>query len=123
MRSILIAIALSIAIGGCFQSPQYVSYKQPDYSVGSAGHKRAIQAARINRASEEPKKQVSRQKAEEDRKRQDANFLGYDCVLLEDCTATTSPEYCMEATLYNVKQIFGFVANSNTVLSGLETSS
>jgi nicotinamidase-related amidase len=53
---------------------------------------------------------------------QDANFLGYDCVLLEDCTATTSPEYCMEATLYNVKQIFGFVANSNTVLSGLETS-
>lgn len=54
---------------------------------------------------------------------QDANFLGYDCVLLEDCTATTSPEYCMEATLYNVKQIFGFVANSNAVLSGLEAAS
>ncbi len=26
---------------------------------------------------------------------QDANFLGYDCLLIEDCTATTSPEYCM----------------------------
>lgn len=43
---------------------------------------------------------------------QDANFLGYDCVLLEDCTATTSPAFCWEATLYNVKQCFGFVARS-----------
>lgn len=54
---------------------------------------------------------------------QDANFLGYDCILLEDCTATTSPDFCMEATLYNVKQIFGFVANSKMVLKSLETSS
>lgn len=54
---------------------------------------------------------------------QDANFLGYDCVLLEDCTATTSPDYCMEATLYNVKQIFGFVADSRAILKSLETSS
>ena len=51
---------------------------------------------------------------------QDANFLGYDCVLVEDCTATTSPDFCMEATLYNVKQIFGFVAASGDVLTGLE---
>jgi nicotinamidase-related amidase len=42
----------------------------------------------------------------------DANFLGYDCVLVQDCTATTSPEYCLLATLYNVKQCFGFVADS-----------
>lgn len=54
---------------------------------------------------------------------QDANFLGYDCVLLEDCTATTSPDFCMEATRYNVKQIFGFVADSKALLAGLETSS
>jgi nicotinamidase-related amidase len=53
---------------------------------------------------------------------QDANFLGYDCVLLRDCTATTSPDYCMEATIYNVKQIFGFVAASGALLAGLETS-
>ena len=51
---------------------------------------------------------------------QDANFLGYDCVLVEDCAATTSPEFCMEATLYNVKQCFGFVAQSSALLAGLE---
>ncbi|HTI03296.1 MAG TPA: cysteine hydrolase family protein [Acidisoma sp.] len=43
---------------------------------------------------------------------QDANFLGYDCILLEDCSATTSPDYCFAATLYNVKQCFGFVTRS-----------
>ena len=48
---------------------------------------------------------------------QDANFLGYDCILLEDCAATTSPDFCREATLYNVKQCFGFVAGS-TALAG-----
>ncbi len=51
---------------------------------------------------------------------QDANFLGYDCVLLADCAATTSPEYCTRATLYNVKQCFGFVAQSPGLLRGLE---
>jgi len=51
---------------------------------------------------------------------QDANFLGYDCVLLADCAATTSPEYCTRATLYNVKQCFGFVAQSPVLLRGLE---
>ncbi len=43
---------------------------------------------------------------------QDANFHGYDCLLLEDCCATTSPQYCMDATLYNVRQCFGFVSDS-----------
>lgn len=46
----------------------------------------------------------------------DANFLGYDCVLLEDCTATTSPEFCWQATLYNVRQCFGFTALSTEFL-------
>jgi len=46
---------------------------------------------------------------------QDANFLGYDCVLLEDCTATTSPAFCMDATLYNVRQCFGFSTSSEKV--------
>ncbi len=50
---------------------------------------------------------------------QDANFLGYDCILLEDCTATTSPEYCLQATLYNTKQCFGFVTDSQTLISSL----
>lgn len=54
---------------------------------------------------------------------QDANFLGYDCIFLHDCTATTSPAFCMDATLYNVKQIFGFVAESPDLLAGLEAQS
>ena len=48
----------------------------------------------------------------------DANFLGYDTIMLEDCTATTSPAFCWEATLYNVKQIFGFVAGSDGLMEG-----
>jgi nicotinamidase-related amidase len=48
---------------------------------------------------------------------QDANFLGYDCVMLEDCSATTSPDYCMAATIYNVRTCFGFVMDS-AVLAG-----
>ncbi len=51
---------------------------------------------------------------------QDANFLGYDCILLSDCTATTSPDYCMLATLYNVKQCFGFVTDSQQLLAMLK---
>ena len=37
---------------------------------------------------------------------QDANFRGYDCLLLENCAATTSPDYCLAATIYNVRQCF-----------------
>ncbi|PIG94264.1 cysteine hydrolase family protein [Gloeocapsopsis sp. IPPAS B-1203] len=53
---------------------------------------------------------------------QDANFLGYDCVLVKDCTATTSPEYCWQATIYNVKQCFGFVTDNDAILNALVTS-
>jgi nicotinamidase-related amidase len=51
---------------------------------------------------------------------QDAMFLGYDCIMVEDCVGTTSPEYCMLATLYNVKLLFGFVAGSAEIRRGLE---
>lgn len=50
---------------------------------------------------------------------QDANFLGYDCILVKDCTATTSPEYCWLATLYNVKQCFGFLTDSQAILKAI----
>jgi nicotinamidase-related amidase len=50
---------------------------------------------------------------------QDANFLGYNCLLLEDCVATTSPDYCTSATLYNVRQCFGFVVRSDAITSQL----
>ena len=49
----------------------------------------------------------------------DAACLGYDVVMVEDACATTSPAFCMEATLYNVRQIFGFTATSDAVLAGL----
>ncbi|HEY9848349.1 MAG TPA: cysteine hydrolase family protein [Leptolyngbyaceae cyanobacterium] len=50
---------------------------------------------------------------------QDANFLGYDCILVQDCTATTSPEYCWQATIYNVNQCFGFVCDSQAILKAI----
>jgi nicotinamidase-related amidase len=46
----------------------------------------------------------------------DANFLGYDCVMLEDCCATTSPGFCWDATLYNVRQCMGFTATSTDLI-------
>jgi nicotinamidase-related amidase len=51
---------------------------------------------------------------------QDANFLGYDCILVTDCTATTSPDYCWLATLYNVKQCFGFATDSQAILAAIK---
>lgn len=53
---------------------------------------------------------------------QDANFHGYDCLLIEDCCATTSPQYCMDATLYNVRQCFGFVVDSEQIVKQLTRS-
>ena len=50
---------------------------------------------------------------------QNANFLGYDCFMLEDCAATTSPDYCMAATVYNVRQCFGFVIDSKDLAAEL----
>lgn len=49
----------------------------------------------------------------------DANFLGYGCIMLEDCCATSSPDFCTTATIWNVKKCFGFVCNSNDVLTGI----
>ena len=53
---------------------------------------------------------------------QDANFRGYDCLLLEDCAATTSPDYCLAATIYNVRQCFGFVLGSEAITAELDHS-
>ena len=49
----------------------------------------------------------------------DANFLGYGCVMLDDCCATSSPDFCTEATIWNVKKCFGFVTGSAQVLEAL----
>lgn len=50
---------------------------------------------------------------------EDASFLGYDTILVKDSSATTSPEYCVQATLYNVKLLFGFVTGSEQVIAAL----
>ncbi|MFL6727177.1 MAG: cysteine hydrolase family protein [Sphingomicrobium sp.] len=50
----------------------------------------------------------------------DANFHGYDTIMLEDCVATTSPDFCMQATLHNVRFCFGFTTTSATVISAIE---
>jgi nicotinamidase-related amidase len=49
----------------------------------------------------------------------DAACLGYDVVLLTDASATTSPAYCHEATIYNTRQCFGFTASTAQVLTAL----
>jgi len=49
----------------------------------------------------------------------DANFLGYDTFLVEDCSATTSPECCLPATLYNVRTCFGFSTTSQAMAKTL----
>jgi nicotinamidase-related amidase len=49
----------------------------------------------------------------------DANFLGYGCLLVSDCCATTSPAFCTEATVWNVKKCFGFVTDSDAVITAL----
>jgi nicotinamidase-related amidase len=45
----------------------------------------------------------------------DAACLGYDAILLEDAAGTTSPGYCLQAALYNVRQCFGFTARGLAV--------
>lgn len=50
----------------------------------------------------------------------DAAHLGYDVVLLDDCSATTSPDFCAEATRYNVAQCFGFVAEGDDLRSAIK---
>ncbi len=49
----------------------------------------------------------------------DANFHGYDTILIEDAVATTSPQFCMDATLYNVRFCFGFTTTSEAIAAGL----
>jgi nicotinamidase-related amidase len=50
---------------------------------------------------------------------EDASFLGYDTVLVEDASATTSPDYCVQSVLYNVKLLFGFVTTSAAVTAAI----
>ena len=50
---------------------------------------------------------------------QDANFLGYDCVLLKDACSTPSPAYVSRGVLYIVELLHGFVASTAALLGAL----
>jgi nicotinamidase-related amidase len=49
----------------------------------------------------------------------DAACLGYDTVMLTDASATTSPPYCHDATIYNTRQCFGFTTTTPALLAAL----
>lgn len=51
---------------------------------------------------------------------EDASFLGYDVILVEDGSATTSPDFCTQSTLYNIKLLFGFVTRSEAIIGALD---
>lgn len=53
---------------------------------------------------------------------QDAVNSGYDAILLEDCCATNSPSFCTEATLYNIKQCYGFITESSLLLEAIKAN-
>ncbi len=54
---------------------------------------------------------------------QDAGFLGYDCVLLQDACGTPSPAYVTEAIHFLVEQLHGFVASTEPLLEALAAQS
>jgi ureidoacrylate peracid hydrolase len=49
----------------------------------------------------------------------DANFNGYDTILAEDCSATSNPDFCREATILNIHQILGFTLLSTDLIAAL----
>jgi nicotinamidase-related amidase len=50
---------------------------------------------------------------------QDANFLGYDCLLVEDACATVSPQFVTDGVLYLVRLLHGAVASSDAILTAI----
>jgi nicotinamidase-related amidase len=52
---------------------------------------------------------------------QDAGFLGYDCLLLEDACSTPSPAYVSRASHFIVRQLHGFTATAADLLAALPT--
>ncbi|HZQ74755.1 MAG TPA: isochorismatase family cysteine hydrolase [Burkholderiales bacterium] len=51
---------------------------------------------------------------------QDAAFIGYDAVLLDDCSASASPAYCSEAARFLLGLLYGFVATSDSLIAALK---
>jgi len=47
----------------------------------------------------------------------DAYFRGYDCVIVKDIIATTSPEGGLANVLYNAVNSYGFVTDTKSLLA------
>ncbi len=45
---------------------------------------------------------------------EDAYFRDYNAVLLEDACATSSPDFCQQAVVFNAKNCWGFVTNTSS---------
>jgi ureidoacrylate peracid hydrolase len=52
----------------------------------------------------------------------DACFLGYDTVMVDDLTATSSPDFCHQAAIHNVRFCFGFTVTSTDLTAGLDAA-
>jgi nicotinamidase-related amidase len=50
---------------------------------------------------------------------QDASFLGYDCILVDDCSATVHPDFATQHCHLMIKQLLGFITTSTSILAGL----
>jgi nicotinamidase-related amidase len=50
----------------------------------------------------------------------DGSFHGYDTIMIEDGSATSSPPNCHEAAIYQVRFCFGFTVTSKDWVSGLQ---
>ncbi|GJJ12793.1 hypothetical protein Clacol_007038 [Clathrus columnatus] len=48
----------------------------------------------------------------------DAYFNGYDSILIKDATATTSPDHGYDGALYNTELLYGFVTDSQKIITG-----
>jgi ureidoacrylate peracid hydrolase len=48
-----------------------------------------------------------------------ASFLGYDCILVEDACAPSSPVQCTEAVTFLVHLLYGFTATTGALIKGL----
>ena len=49
----------------------------------------------------------------------DGYFLDYWPILVADATSNAGPPITQEATLWNIENLFGWVATSDDVVSGL----
>ncbi|CAL1695726.1 unnamed protein product [Somion occarium] len=47
----------------------------------------------------------------------DSYFRGYDCIVVRDATATTSPPGGLENVLYNAANSYGFVTDSSKIVA------